>query len=68
MPFEKIVRPYQLPGVTPTAIEFSAGATETDAPIRLRPGLIGKTKTFNGSAEVSTTAYAIRKPKEKSGN
>ena len=64
MAFEKIVRPAQSQDVTPPIVEFASGATEVDAPIRLRPGLVGKTKTFNGGESFSTVAYVIRKPTE----
>jgi hypothetical protein len=65
MSFERIVRPYQTPELTPPQVEYAPGATESNAPIRLRPGLVGKTKTFQGSSSLTSTAYVIKKPKEK---
>jgi len=65
MAFERIVRPYQSPQVSPPAHEFAAGLAETDAPIRLRIGLVGKTRTFTLTNSLRTTAYVIRKPTEK---
>jgi hypothetical protein len=44
MPFERIVRPYQTPEVTPQQIEYAPGAAGNNAPIKIRPGLVGRTK------------------------
>ena len=64
--FEKIVRPYQAPEITPPKITFAAGGTETDAPVHLKIGVKGGSpKTLQGTNSLSSTVYVIRKPKEK---
>jgi hypothetical protein len=64
MPIERLVRPYQTPELTPPQVEFAPGATESNAPVRLRIGLVGKSKIFQGSNSLTSTVYVIRKPKE----
>lgn len=65
MRIEKIVRPYELPNVAPTRFEFAAGLSDTEAPIRIRPGLVGSTRTFQLTNSLQSTVYVIKKPKEQ---
>jgi len=64
--FEKIVRPYESPNVTPPKREYAANLSGADAPIHLRIGLgSGGGKVFTGQNTLQSTVYVIRKPKEK---
>jgi hypothetical protein len=65
MPFERIVRPYETQDFAPPAIETAAGFSESNAPVRLRPGLVGRTKSFHVSESIDTSFYVIKKPKEQ---
>lgn len=64
MGFERIVRPYETGDGTPPSLVTQAGFTESNAPVRLRPGLVGRPKTYNASYATATTVYVIKKPKE----
>jgi hypothetical protein len=63
--FERIVRPYETADYSPPQIEFPSGLSQSSAPVRIRPGLVGATKTFHVSYSIDTTAYVVKKPKEK---
>lgn len=64
MALETIVRPYQTPDYAPGAREIEPGFAESAAPVRLRPGLIGKPKICHVHFSSNTSVYAIRRPRE----
>jgi hypothetical protein len=65
MGFEQFVRPFQTRDVTPPTLATQAGFSQSNAPTRLRIGLVGSTKTFHSSYSADTTVYMIKRPKEK---
>jgi hypothetical protein len=64
MGFERIVRPYETGDGTPPTLATQAGFAESNAPVRLRPGLVGRPKSFHADYSSSTTVYVIKKPQE----
>ena len=64
MGFERIVRPYETGDGAPPTLATQAGFTESNAPVRIRPGLVGRPKTFHASYSTATTIYVIKKPTE----
>jgi hypothetical protein len=65
MGFEQFIRPFQTRDVTPPTLARKAGFSESSAPVRFRPGLVGAAKTFHASYSADTTVYMIKRPKEK---
>ena len=65
MGFEQVVRPFQTQDVTPPSLATQAGFAESNAPVRLRPGLVGAGKSFHVSSSIDTSFYMIKRPKEK---
>jgi hypothetical protein len=65
MGFERFVRPFQTQDVTPPKMMAQAGFSQSNAPVRLRWGLVGAAKTFHASYSADTSVYVIKRPKEK---
>ena len=61
----EIVQPFQSQKIIKNIPEWSAGAADSNAPVILRVGYIGKTKIARGSFSISGSVYQERKPTEQ---
>lgn len=60
---EKIVRPFETLDVTPP--ERFLPAPVPEVLVRITPGIVGTTRTFQGTSNHTTTYYMDAKHKEK---